>query len=130
MAAIPLWGELNDTVLSDVFHVPAGKCAVLFATGLSEEKTRVSAEEFKGPQMVCVERVGLSANVGDPVAPCDGQCGPASARDMDARMQFSDLVEQLADQADLTEEGFARVQTSQSSGSLASTASRTQPPTT
>ena len=93
MAAIPLWGELNDTVLSDVFHVPAGKCAVLFATGLSEEKTRVSAEEFKGPQMICVERVGLAANVGEPVSPCDGQCGPSSARPMSARVEASDVVE-------------------------------------
>ena len=96
MAAIPLWGELNDTMWSDVFHVPAGKCAVLFATGLSSEKARVSAEEVKGPQMICIERVGLAADVGEPVAPCDGRCGPAASRDMDARLQFADLVESCA----------------------------------
>lgn len=93
MAAIPLWSELNDTVLSDVFHVPAGKCAVLFASGLAEDKVRRSAEEFKGPQTVCVERLVLASSVGDPVAPCDGQCGPSSVRPMSARVEASDVVE-------------------------------------
>ena len=93
MAAIPLWGELNDTMWSDVFHVPAGQCAVLFASGLLDDKVRKSAEEFKGPQMICGERLVLSPKVGDPVAACDGRCGPASQRFMTASVTAADIVE-------------------------------------
>lgn len=76
MAAVPLWSELNDTMLSDVFTVPPGWSVVLFASGLSDEKVRKSAAEFKGPQMACVERLVFKGFISEQVPSCDGQCGP------------------------------------------------------
>ena len=94
MAATPLWSETNGTMWSDAFSVPPGYCVVLFASGLAEEKVRKSAEEFKGPQMACVERLILKGVPQDPMKPCDGQCGPRAAQsDPSAKVELSDYVE-------------------------------------
>lgn len=53
----PLWSETNTSLYSSVFTVPAGKVAILFATGLLPEKVKVCATDFKTKQTVCVRRL-------------------------------------------------------------------------
>ena len=74
MDSYPLWSPENKSVYSSCFNVPPRKCAVLFAAGLSEEKARVSAEEFKGPQLMCVRRLTFDFSGSRLVPVCD-RCG-------------------------------------------------------
>lgn len=54
---LPLWGPRNKTIYSDLFNVPMGKIAVLFATGFERERVRVDNSEFASPQAACVRRI-------------------------------------------------------------------------
>ena len=93
MAAIPLWGELNDTLWSDVFYVAPGWCAVLFAAGLQQEKARKSADEFKGPQVVCVERLVFEAGKASPAEPSACGCIREFPAALSAKLKSAEHVE-------------------------------------
>lgn len=94
MAAIPLWDDVNDTLYSSAFYVGPGWSAVLFAAGLSEEKVRKSAAEFKGPQMACIERLVYECESPEIVSAC-GVCGQNSyeVRPAVAELKALDSVE-------------------------------------
>ena len=72
MRSSPLWDDANNTLLSSPFYVKPGWSAVLFAVGLSEEKVRKSAAEFKGPQMICVEKLIYDCKFPEPKPDCCG----------------------------------------------------------
>lgn len=67
----PLWLPTNDTLFSRPFPVPVGKVGILYADGLKEQKYRTSAEDFEGPQAVCVRRLRFKYSPGEkPVGSC------------------------------------------------------------
>ena len=74
MRSIPLWDDANNTLYSSHFYVKPGWSAVLFAVGLSGEKVRKSAAEFKGPQMICVEKLIYDCKFPEPKPDCCGIC--------------------------------------------------------
>ena len=94
-AAVPLWSDLNHTLYSSILVVPPGQSVVLFATGLSEEKVRKSAAEFKGPQMACVEKLIYTYDGPELVPACDGLCNPwvYEMKPMTADLKAVDYVE-------------------------------------
>lgn len=94
MRSIPLWDDANNTLYSSHFFVKPGWSAVLFAANLSEEKVRKSAAEFKGPQMVCVEKLIYDCKHPEPKDGCCGIC--SHVRDVEApqaELQAVDYVE-------------------------------------
>ena len=94
MAAIPLWSDANDTLVSSAFYVIPGWSAVLFAAGLLEDKVRKSAAEFKGAQMACVERLIYECESPELVPMC-GVCNQNSyeIRPASAELKALDYVE-------------------------------------
>ena len=94
MHAIPLWDSANDTIFSSAFFVKPGWSAVLFAVGLSEEKVRKSAAEFKGPQMICVEKLIYDCRWPEPKPACCGICSHArEVEGPEAELVAEDYVE-------------------------------------
>ena len=94
MAATPLWDGSNDTLFSSVFVVPPGWSVVVFATGLLSEKVRRSAAEFKGPQLLCVERLVFRCDAPKVSAPqCDGCCSYVLGAMPIAELDSAELVE-------------------------------------
>lgn len=94
MRTIPLWDDANDTLYSSPFYVKPGWSAVLFAVGLSEEKVRKSAAEFKGPQMICVERLIYECRDAEPLPDCCGICSQSRGpRAPEAILVAEDYVE-------------------------------------
>lgn len=76
---IALWSEDNETVDSDPFAVTTGKVVALFAVGLTQERIRQDAAEFKDIQRICISRIVYDSNIQArnvrfaPVSYCD--CG-------------------------------------------------------
>ena len=68
-----LWQPTNKTLYSNAFTVNAGYCAVLFATGLLEDKVRQSAAEFACPQTICVRRLVYDFTKSQ-LKPCSSCC--------------------------------------------------------
>lgn len=54
---IALWQPGNQTMDSAIFRVNPGQAVLLFATGFKPYKYRVSAQEARVPQEVCVNRM-------------------------------------------------------------------------
>lgn len=54
---IPLWPERSTSQFSDILNIAPGKVCVLYASGMQAERCRVSDDEFKVPQSVCVRKI-------------------------------------------------------------------------
>lgn len=56
-----LWDKDNTTLVSSYFLVPPHKCVLLSAIGFKQFKQQSEAS-FRGPQLVCVERLLYTFN--------------------------------------------------------------------